>query len=73
MMKSIEGTGRTEEEAIASALRKLGLERDEVSVEILELAKTGFLGLGASPAKVRINYEAPDAVRKEHSDIYPVS
>jgi spoIIIJ-associated protein len=69
MMKSIDVTGKTEEEAIASALLKLGLERDEVSVEILELAKTGFLGLGASPAKIRVNYEAPDD-RQEKAQRY---
>jgi spoIIIJ-associated protein len=63
MMRSIEATGKTEEEAIASALRELGLGRDEVSVEILEFAKSGFLGLGASPAKVRVNYEVPDSRR----------
>jgi spoIIIJ-associated protein len=32
-------------------------------VEILEFAKSGFLGLGASPAKVRVNYEVPDSRR----------
>ena len=60
MIKSIEATGKTEDAAIASALRELGLDRDDVSVEILELAKSGFLGIGASPARVRVNYEAPD-------------
>jgi spoIIIJ-associated protein len=69
MMKSIEVTGKTEEEAIATALHKLGLERDEVSVEILELAKTGFLGLGASPAKIRVEYEEPDD-RQEKAQRY---
>jgi spoIIIJ-associated protein len=60
MNKSIETTGRTEEEAISSALALLGLERDEISVEILERAKPGFLGIGAAPAKIRVSYEAED-------------
>jgi len=60
MIKSLEKTGRTEEEAVAAALSELGLERDEVTVEILERAKSGFLGIGASPAKVRVEYEAPE-------------
>ena len=60
MKKSIETTGKTEEEAINAALALLGLERDEISVEILERAKPGFLGLGSSPAKIRVSYEAED-------------
>ena len=56
--KFIDVTGKTEDEAVASALAQLGLDRDEVSVEILERAKKGFLGIGASPAKVRVTYEA---------------
>lgn len=60
MKKYYEKTGKTEEEAIAAALRDLELDRDEVSVEILERAKSGFLGIGASPARVRVEYDAPD-------------
>ena len=60
MLQYIETTGKNEEEAINAALRKLGLDRDEVSVEVLERAKTGFLGIGACPAKVKVTYEAPD-------------
>ncbi len=60
MLKYIESTGRTEEAAIEAALEKLGLDRDDVSVEILERAKTGFLGIGSSPAKVKVTYEGPD-------------
>lgn len=60
MKQSLQVTGKTEEEAIASALQQLGLDRDDVSVEILERAKSGFLGLGASPATVLVTYEVPD-------------
>lgn len=60
MEKQIESTGRTEELAIEAALTKLGLDRDEVSVEILERPKSGFLGIGGSPAKVKVTYEVPD-------------
>ena len=55
-MKFIDMTGKTEDEAIAKALAELGLDRDDVSVEILERAKSGFFGIGASPAKVRVSY-----------------
>ena len=57
MLKSIETTGQTEELAIASALEQLGKSREEVSVEILERSKSGFLGIGAVPARVRVSYE----------------
>ena len=57
MLKAIETTGKNEEEAIAAALRELGKGRDEVSVEILERSKSGFLGIGAVPARVRVSYE----------------
>ena len=56
MREFIDVTGKTEEEAIQNALRQLGLDRDDVSVEILERAKSGFLGLGSCPAKVRVSY-----------------
>ena len=56
MREFIDVTGKTEDEAIQNALRQLGLDRDDVSVEILERAKSGFLGLGSCPAKVRVYY-----------------
>ena len=56
MRQFIDVTGKTEEEAINRALEQLKLDRDDVSVEILERAKAGFLGLGSCPAKVRVSY-----------------
>ena len=56
MREYIDVTGKNEEEAIAKALAQLGMDRDDVSVEILERAKSGFLGLGSCPAKVRVSY-----------------
>ena len=60
MLKWIETTGRTEEEAVAKALEQLGLDRDDVSLEIIDRAKSGFLGIGASPAVIRVSYEVED-------------
>jgi len=57
MRKFIETTGRCEEDAIAAALFQLGLDRDDVSVEVLQRPKNGFLGFGSNPAKVRVSYE----------------
>ena len=39
MRQFIDVTGKTEDEAISRALEQLGLDRDDVSVEILERAK----------------------------------
>jgi spoIIIJ-associated protein len=55
--KYLDMTGKTEDEALSAALKQLGLDRDEVSVEVLERAKSGFLGFGASPAKIRVTYD----------------
>ncbi len=62
----IDVTGKTEDEAVSAALAQLGMDRDQVSVEVLERAKKGFLGIGASPAKVRVTYavETPAPDRK---------
>ena len=65
MIKTLEKAGRTEDEAIAAALSELGLDRDDVSVEIIERAKSGFLGIGASPAVIRVSYEAEDEAVEE--------
>lgn len=60
MQKFIETTGETRDAAIEAALRQLGMDRDDVSVEVLDNGKKGFLGFGATPARVRVTYEAPD-------------
>ncbi len=60
MEKFITATGKTIDLAIEAALQQLKMDRDNVSVEVLENPKTGFLGIGASPAKIKVTYEAPD-------------
>ena len=62
MEKHIVTTGKTIDLAIEAALTQLGLDRDSVSVQVLQQAKAGFLGLGAAPAKVQVTYEAPDPI-----------
>ena len=64
MEKTIVTTGKTIDEAIENALIQLGLDRDNVSVQVLSQAKSGFLGIGATPAKVEVTYEAPDPAPK---------
>ena len=60
MEKFITATGKTIDLAIEAALQQLKMDRDSVSVEVLENPKSGFLGFGACPAKVKVTYEVPD-------------
>ena len=52
--KAWEYTGSTVEEATQIALEELGLERDDIHVEIIEEEQKGFLGIGGKGAKVRV-------------------
>ena len=65
MEKTIVATGKSIDAAVEAALAQLGLERDSVSVQVLQQAKPGFLGFGAQLAKVQVTYEAPDEPKKE--------
>ena len=62
MMKSLEKSGRTVDEALRAALAELGLDVDDVSYSygIVTRPKSGFLGIGSVPAVVRVSYEAKD-------------
>ena len=59
MEKTIITSGKSIDLAIESALTQLGLDRDSVSVLVLQQAKAGFLGFGAQPAKVQVTYAVP--------------
>lgn len=54
MGKSIEVRGRTVEEAINKGLEELGLEREQVDVELLNEGSRGLFGLGGVEAVVRL-------------------
>lgn len=62
MEKTIVTSGKSIDLAIEAALTQLGLDRDSVSVQVLQQAKSGFLGFGAQLAKVQVTYEVPDPV-----------
>ena len=64
MEKFITATGKTIDLAIAAALEQLQIDRDSVSVEVLDNPKSGFLGIGAQPARVKVTYEVPDEAPK---------
>ncbi len=62
MLKTNEFRGKTVDDAIAKALAELGLEREDVSVEIVDRGKAGFLGIGAADAVVRVSFEGPEEI-----------
>ncbi len=73
MFKSIEATGKTIELAIQAGLEQLQLDRDSVSVEVLAQPRSGFFGIGASPARVSLTYEVPDPIpEKAPEPVKPV-
>ncbi len=60
-MIEVEGTAKNVNEAIENAVSKalaeLSLPREEVTYELLDRGKTGFLGLGGVWVKIRVYYE----------------
>ena len=77
MEKFLIATGKTIDLAIQAALDQLSMDRDSVSVEVLENAKSGFLGIGGSPATVRVSYDdgqpepKPEPVKPEPKSAAP--
>lgn len=67
MLITKEFSGKTVEDATAKALAALDMERDDVSVEIVERGKSGFLGIGAVDAVVRVTYEGEDETEAEEA------
>ena len=53
-MKELEVSARTVEEATDQALERLGLRLDQVEIEIISEGKSGLLGIGHEPARVRV-------------------
>ncbi|HEX9068556.1 MAG TPA: Jag N-terminal domain-containing protein, partial [Ktedonobacterales bacterium] len=53
-MESIEASGRTVEDAILQALARLGRNRDEVEIAVLQEPSRGNRGMGTREARVRV-------------------
>jgi len=51
---SWEYEGRNVDEALETALEELGLEKDDIFVEVLEEPQKGFLGIGGKEARIRV-------------------
>ncbi len=60
MKKEITATGKTLDEAIAEAKLLIGSDSDDMEYEILEFPKKGILGIGATPAKIKVTYTVED-------------
>jgi len=52
-MDYVETEGETIDQAIANALKVLGVEREKITVDILAEGKKGILGFGAQKARIR--------------------
>ena len=67
MANVIERTGKTIDEAIAAAAEELGVDKDELDIEILETPTKRLFGLfGETPAKIRATVkEPPEIIRNE--------
>lgn len=52
--QSWEYTGKSVEEATQIALEELGLEKEDIHVEIIEEPQKGFLGLGGKEARIKV-------------------
>jgi len=53
-MEEVEASGKTVDEAIASALEQLQLDRSQVEVEIISAGRAGLFGLGGENARVMV-------------------
>ena len=54
-METIETTAKTTEEAIEIALKELDVERADVEIDVVSRGKSGILGIGSEPARVRVS------------------
>lgn len=60
MEKKFIATGKDFDLAVQAALKELGLKEEDVTVQLLERAKSGVFGIGARPCKVEVTYQVPD-------------
>ncbi|MDP4108792.1 MAG: RNA-binding cell elongation regulator Jag/EloR [Bacillota bacterium] len=76
IQKEMEGTGPSISAAIEAVLKQINKDRDDVMVEILEKPRSGFLGIGAAPARVKVTYyeaekkiSSPGPIKEEPKQI----
>ncbi len=56
-MEDVLGEGKTVEEALEDAARKLGVDSEQLNYEVLQEPTRGILGVGAKPALIKVARE----------------
>ena len=71
-MDFIEVTGKTKDDAITEALVQLGVTSDQIEYEVIEEAKSGFLGFNSKPARIKVRKKETinDRVNKFLQDVF---
>ncbi len=66
-MEEVERSAQSVEEAVDAALTELGATEQEVSIQIIQEPRSGFLGVGGQEAvvKVRLRRSGPEATEEE--------
>ena len=62
MMRTLEASGKTIDEAIFNGLKELEVSIDEVEIDIVQHETKGILGIGAKPAIVRLIEREPEQI-----------
>ncbi len=60
MKKEITATGKTLDEALEQAKLLIGADAEDMEYDIIEFPKRGILGIGASPAVIKVTYSVED-------------
>ena len=68
MKKELIVTAKSVEEARKKAAAELGLREEEMTVTVLEEGKRGFLGIGASDAKIAVTYTVKEESEANGAD-----
>jgi spoIIIJ-associated protein len=64
-VESVEASGKSIEDAILQALVRLGCNRDEVDITVLQEPSRGSRGMGAREARVRVHLKPPRAAAQQ--------
>jgi len=63
--QAVEASGKTVEDAIEIGLAELGLERHEVTIDVLSQGRAGLFGIGGEAARVRLAAVSPGTLEGE--------
>jgi spoIIIJ-associated protein len=72
-VESVEASGKSIEDAILQALVRLGRNRDEVEITVLQEPSRGTRGMGAREARVRVFVKAPRALHPAGVELDPAT